>query len=151
MNLDEFRKLFQNQGFAEREIKIGTVIRYMAMDVVPEPKQKMRLIVGFSNDKLLVATLFINTDINPNKFATQELKNLHLSITQNQYAFLKHDSFLDCSELKEVRYEFLADILSSNPTYIIGEISQEDWERIKETIKNAITITPKQKKKFGFV
>ncbi len=80
MNLDEFRKLFQNQGFTEREIKIGTVLRYIARDVVPEPKQKIRLIVGFSDDKLLVATLFVNTEINPNLFPNQELRDLHLEI-----------------------------------------------------------------------
>ncbi len=151
MNFDEFRKLFQNQGFAEREIKIGAVLRYIATDVVPEPKLKMRLIVGFSNDKLLVATIFINTEINPNKFPSQELRDLHLVVTQNQYKFLDYDSFLDCSQFKEVPYEYLANLLTDNPACVIGEIQHSDWEKIRETIKNAPTLTSKEKKKFGFI
>ncbi len=138
MNFDEFRNLFKNTGFAEREIKIGAVLKYWATETNP-PKQKIRIVVGFSNDKVLVATLFINTEINPNVFPTEELRKLHLVFEKSRCEYLDHDSFVDCSQLHE------------NPTVVSGEVANTDLENIKNIIKNAATITPKQKKKFGFL
>ena len=150
MNFDEFRNLFKNTGFAEREIKIGAVLKYWATETNP-PKQKIRIIVGFSNDKVLVATLFINTEINPNVFPTEELRKLHLVFEKTRCEYLDHDSFVDCSQLHEVSYGNLVTILNENPTVVSGEVANTDLENIKNIIKNAPTITPKQKKKFGFL
>lgn len=150
MNFDEFRNLFKNTGFADREIKIGVVLKYWAPETNP-PKQKIRIVVGFSSDKVLVATVFINTDINPNKFPTEELQKLHLTLEKTNYDYLDYDSFVDCSQLHEVSYESLAAILTENPTIVSGEVAEFDLVNIRHTITNATTITPKQKKKFGFV
>jgi hypothetical protein len=150
MNFDEFRNLFKNTGFAEREIKIGVVLKYWATETNP-PKPKIRIVVGFSNDKVLVATLFINTEINPNIFPTEELRKLHLAFEKTRCEYLDHDSFVDCSQLHEVSYDNLVAILNENPTVVSGEVANADLEKIKNIIKNAVTITPKQKKRFGFL
>jgi hypothetical protein len=150
MNLDEFRNLYKNEGFAERQIKIGTVIRYLANETSP-PKWKLRVIIGFTNDNLILATLFINTEVNPNKFPTDELKDLHLLLEQSDYQFLEYDSFLDCSQFFEVSYQEMATLIIDNPTFVIGEISEEHKTHAIEIIRNAPTINLKKKRKFGFL
>lgn len=125
MNLDEFRNLFKKEGFANRQIKVGAVLKYMATETNP-PKIKRRIVVAFSNDKMIVASLFINSEINPNLFSTEELKKLHLPFEKENHEYLDHDSFVDCSQFIEILYQDLADIITENPMAVIGELSNSD-------------------------
>ncbi|ACU05352.1 hypothetical protein Phep_3157 [Pedobacter heparinus DSM 2366] len=82
------------QEFAERNLKIGSVIRVMVNDTNP-PKEKRFILVGQSYDKLIFATIFINSEINPNIFPTQELRDLNLELLADSRSYLSHDSFAE--------------------------------------------------------
>lgn len=69
---DSFPENFRKE-FARRDLKIGSVIRVYVQDTIP-PKEKRFILVGQSYDKLIFATIFINSEINPNVFLTQILK-----------------------------------------------------------------------------
>ena len=86
---DGFKK-----DFAQRNLKIGSVIRLYLGDTNP-PKQKRFILVGQSYDKLLFAAIFINSEINPNIFPTQELKDLNLKLLASERDYLDHDSYAD--------------------------------------------------------
>ena len=72
---DSFPEEFKRR-FAEKNLKVGSVIRALVKDTNP-PKTKRFILLGISADKLAVATLYVNTEINPNIFSTEELRNLH--------------------------------------------------------------------------
>jgi hypothetical protein len=55
------------EDFAERNIQIGSVVKVYVSDTNP-PKEKRLILVGASWDKLHFASVFINTDINPNAY-----------------------------------------------------------------------------------
>ncbi len=72
---DSFPEEYKKR-FAEKNLKVGSVIRALVTDTNP-PKTKRFILIGISADKLAVGTLYLNTEINPNVFSTQELRKLH--------------------------------------------------------------------------
>ncbi|WP_442588894.1 hypothetical protein ACSBL2_22940 [Pedobacter sp. AW31-3R] len=136
------------QEFAQRNLKIGSVIRVYVQDTIP-PKEKRFILVGQSYDKLIFATIFINSEINPNIFPQQELRDLNIELTTKDRAYLDHDSYADCSNIKKRNASWLLDIISIDPARVIGEVSEDDLKTIREKIKSARTISPALKKTFG--
>jgi hypothetical protein len=84
--------------FAEENLKIGAVLKYHVPFTIP-PKTKRIVIVGFDNQKVALASVLINTEINPNKFSTPESRNLHLELDSEGRTYLDHTSFIDCSQI----------------------------------------------------
>lgn len=140
---DQFR-----QEFAQRNLKIGSVIRIMVKDTNP-PKEKRFILVGQSFDKLFFATIFINSEINPNVFPTLELRDLNLELLADGRSYLNHDSFADCSNIYQRNAEWLFNIIGNDPRKVIGEVSEDDLKQIRTKIKSARTIAPAVKKTFG--
>jgi len=134
--------------FAQRNIKIGSVIRIHVKDTNP-PKIKRFILVGQSFDKLIFATIFINTDINPNVFRTQELIDLNLELPAKQRPYLEHDSFADCSSIYNRNADWLLEMIGDDPQNVLGEVSDADLLLIRNKIKSARTIAPSVKKTFG--
>lgn len=144
---DSFPENFR-QEFAQRNLKIGSVIRVYVKDTNP-PKEKRFVLVGQSYDKLIFASIFINSEINPNVFPTQELRDLNLELTAGERPYLSHDSYADCSSIYKRDADWLLTIIGEDPAKIIGEVSGSDLKDIREKIKAARTITPAIKKTFG--
>ena len=140
---DGFKK-----DFAQRNLKIGSVIRLYVGDTNP-PKQKRFILVGQSYDKLLFAAIFINSEINPNIFPTQELKDLNLKLLASERDYLDHDSYADCSNMQKRSADWLLKIIRKDPYRVIGEVSDADMKEIRARIKSARTIAPAVKKTFG--
>jgi len=136
------------KDFAQRNLKIGSVIRVYVKDTDP-PKEKRFILVGQSYDNLLFATIFINSDINPNVFHTQELKDLNFQLLAMERPYIDHDSYADCSNIQKRNTNWLFDIIGEDPTRVIGEVSESDMTEIRARIKSARTITPAIKKTFG--
>lgn len=136
------------EGFAERNIQIGSVIKVYVTDTNP-PKEKRLILVGATWDKLHFATVFINTAINPNIFTTQELIDLNYEIAAEGCDFLDYDCFVDCSKLKSRPVNWLQGILNNEPTRLLGTVLEDDMKEIRERIKSAPTISKNEKKNFG--
>ncbi len=83
------------------------MIRIAVPDTTP-PKIKRLLIVGIEN-KNTIATIFINSEINPLVLNTVELQKLQYELTTINCPFLEHISYADCSKIKDRSY---ADILN---------------------------------------
>lgn len=144
---DSFPENFR-EDFALRNLKIGSVIRVYVQDTIP-PKEKRFILVAASYDKLIFATIFINSEINPNVFPTQDLRDLNLELTAINRAYLDHDSYADCSKITKRNADWLLNIIDDDPSRIIGEVSEPDLKEIRAKIKSARTITPGIKKTFG--
>lgn len=135
-------------GFAQRNVQIGSVIKSFVTDTNP-PKEKRLILVGASFDKLHFATIFLNTDINPNIFNTQELIDLNYEMLAEDREFLDHNSFADCTAIKSRPTSWLHRIVNQDPTRVLGTISDADLQEIRNRIKAAPTITKAAKKNFG--
>lgn len=144
-----FPEDFRNE-FAKRNLKIGAVIRLFVTDTNP-PKQKLLILIGQSFDKLYFATVFINSEINPNVFRTQELKDLNFLLKASEKNYLKHDSFADCSGIAKRPIDWLQQTLTDYPAAVIGQLSAADLREIHTRIKAARTISVAIKKLFGLI
>ena len=109
---DNFPPKFRKE-FSSRNVKIGAVIKTHVTDTTP-PKEKRFVIIAFDAAKILAATLYINSEINPKKFPSKELQELHLLLEEKTYKFIEYDSYLDCSYLHEKELTELKRILEED-------------------------------------
>lgn len=87
----------------------------------------------------------------PNPVRRVEIpKDNHLShypISAKKYDFLSHNSFIDCSEIKEIK----ADRFAYNFDTSCGKIEDYDMNLVIEAIKNSKNMTPKKLKKYNLI
>lgn len=138
-----------NENSFDSILKIGTVLRFYVTDTIP-PKVKRLIITGIDNERVTTATIFINSEINPNIFTSDELKRLQYKLEANKCTFLEHDSYADCSDIRERKFEDLVKLLNKSPQVNLGVLDSKDLAQIRSLIKSAKTISVRIKKKFGF-
>ena len=131
-------------------LKIGSVLRFFMKDTNP-PKDKRAIVVGFNDDKILFAYVLINSEINPNMFPTPRLRDLHLSFEANSRSYLTHDSFVDCSQIKEEDAQAMRTEMTDNVGIHIGDLSETDCKKVIDTLRTSFRIDQKIKKKYGIV
>jgi hypothetical protein len=86
---DDLKDQFANDNF-----KIGAVLKYH-VDSTNPPKYKRLIIIGFDNQKVFLASVFINSEINPNIFKSPQARNQHLELDANNRDYLDKTSFVD--------------------------------------------------------
>jgi len=138
----------ERRRFAADNLTIGTVIKAFVSDTRP-PKEKRLIIMGMSYDKICVAAVYINTELNANIFPTEELRNLNFFIESINRNYIDHDSYVDCSNLHILRKELLQKIIQSDTNRVLGIVSDDDYKVLRDLIKSAKTIKPSLKKTYG--
>lgn len=144
---DHFPKDLQDD-YKERALKVGTVLKLFVNDTTP-PKEKRFIIVGFTEDKFSLASLYINTEVNTNINWSQEQQALQLELSSNSREYLDWTSYVDCSKFNIRETQEIKKAIQSRPEAIIGEVSAKDLELIITTIRHASTINGKYKKRYG--
>jgi hypothetical protein len=100
----------------------GSVFRFYTEKTTP-PKIKRFVILALNNDLAIVGMLYINSQINPNVFPTEELRSYHIPLDAEKCSFLDHDSYLDCSQILELPIDQIKDIhAAESNSYIYREI-----------------------------
>lgn len=151
--MSSFGSLFPNsakEDFSNRAIHPGSVFKIHVTSTMP-PKVKRLVVLAISGDNACVGYLFLNSRINPNVFPTAGLRSLHLPFEAASRDYLDHDSYLDCSDIKDMDLDELKKIISRDPNQHIGELNDTDLKTAKETVKNAPTISKKQKEKYDLI
>lgn len=129
-------------------MKFANVIRVVVQETVP-PKVKYLIIVGVTSDSL--ATVFINSEVKPHHLSSPELQALQFPLNPGTCSFLKHQSFVDCSEIAERDKSAINIILQKEPGRNEGAIPQEIMVKITATLKKAKSIPNALKKKFNLL
>ena len=142
---DRFR-----EDYAERNLEIGCVIRKFVQFTIP-PKEKRFIVVAFTEDKIALAAVLINTSVNENVNYTADLKSLHIPLDHNGRSYLDHASFIDCSELYEESVSILKSALKVDPGCLLGNLSEADLVKTQRLIAQSPSIKPYKKKRFGFI
>lgn len=142
---DDLKDQFANDNF-----KIGAVLKYH-VDSTNPPKYKRLIIIGFDNQKVFLASVFINSEINPNIFRSPQARNQHLELDANNRDYLDKTSFVDCSQIKVEDMATVRDLIATNPSIHIGELSNSDLTDVLDKVRNAINISPREKRRFGLI
>ena len=108
-------------------------------------RNKYFVVLGINDDGSIIGFVLINSHVNAN--LSDELKDLHYPISVSSYPFLKRNSFIDCSRIKEIEKSKFSSLFNINSKK--GEIKEEDLEMIIGAVKSSPSVTPKQLKKFG--
>ena len=113
------------------------------------PHGKFFIIIQTAINRKTLATVFINTDINPRKFPTQELKDLHLKIFAKDYSFLNHDSYIDCSDIIERDFLEIEEYIAEHPRCSKGSLIDSDLKEVMTRLMRSPLISPKIRIKYG--
>ena len=120
------------------ELKIGTVIDIRDPYSFDE-KHKYSIIVGMSGDKFYIGTVFINSIVNARAINSPSLVALQYEVSPAKYKFLRTNSYVDCSDLKDrMQSSLLQEINASGR--ILGTIAKDDLSAIIQLVLNAETI-----------
>ena len=117
-------------------MNIGAVIRLRAEDI-RNPKIKKFIIVGSTNASF--AIIFINSNIQPQNLG--QLQGLQLPLSTDTCPFLDHNSYADCSDVRERDKSQLNNILQKEPGRKEGDIPADVLKKIIEIIKKAKTLS----------
>lgn len=113
------------------------------------PKVKYHIVVGISEERILLGTVRINSSMNVNVYRDQASQYRCIKVKADKYDFLDHDSTIDCNHLLSHNLKDIRTYLSSHPDVILGDITTEDLEDIKLRMIEAPTITEEDKEIFG--
>lgn len=136
------------KNIARSTIKIGDVFRIKMNrqnGIIPkkgdESRNKFFIVLGFDSDGNIYGGVIINSNINQR--VPQSIKDWQMPIKCSKYAFLEHDSFVDCSKLK------CASADKFDTWQYLGFIALEDVRLIIGTIKESPNETPERLAMFG--
>jgi len=136
--------VFNNDNF-DNLLQIGTVV---AIEENGINHPKLNIILDISNGYISVASVFINSGIDPSRISSAESRALQLPITPDECPFLDHDSFVDCSRIHDKSYSEYRNVVINSMSKRKGVISNTLLQTIFEKVRQSTNISPKQKKKF---
>ncbi len=92
MSLGDFFPDSFKEEFAQRNLQIGSVLKLHVKETNP-PKEKRFIVVGKTIDGISLATVYINSEINPFINFSPELQQLHCFFEANGREYLDQDDF----------------------------------------------------------
>ncbi len=148
--LGEFFPESEKVEFVESILTPGHILRFHVSNTKP-PKVKLLLIVGNDNDKLLIAYLYINTNINFNVHHSSKLVDLQYELVADNENKLSYNSFVDCISIHEANRKKLKSLIFEDLEKFRGKISKNDLDNIITKIRESDLIDRMTKKKFGIL
>lgn len=130
------------------EIKIGDVF-YVTMNkangVIPKAgdssRNKFFVVLGFDSEGNVYGGVIFNSYININ--LPPFVRNMQHLISGNNYKFLSHDSYIDCSSIKIIKKNKLL------KSVYHGALTGDDIEMVIQKIKGNHRISRFELKRFG--
>ncbi|WP_215236053.1 hypothetical protein [Dyadobacter linearis] len=115
------------------------------------PKIKRLVVVGETEDKLTVVSVFFNTKLNEKVNWNLDFKSQQIEFTPEGRDYLDHKCLIDCSKLRPILRDEINEAIKARPGIIIGKLSDEDFSLVRTQIIHSTTIKGKLKKKYGFL
>ena len=100
MSLGDFFPDNLKDDFAKRNIDLGNALLIRIPDFTIT-YDKYIIVVAKDDNEISIAYVVINSEVNLNVAYNSYLKSLHLKIDKKSHPFLKKDSFVNCSRLRE--------------------------------------------------
>ena len=129
-------------------LRIGSVLRMHVLDTTP-PKIKRLIVVGMDPESIMLVTVFINSEINPSIISSTKLQELQYPLESQSLPFLDHNSYADCSKVREREYAAMLEALTQDPSIHLEHLPEDHLRAIRKTISKSKTISLRIKKKYG--
>jgi hypothetical protein len=104
---------------------------------------KWIVVVGKSDCGNYLGCSAVNTNPSP--------KNEHVVITQTSYPFLDYDSHMNCTGLVDMDINYLREEINRDPGIIVGSITNEEYSRLVQTLRNSRIMTTEQKIRYNLI
>lgn len=143
LSLDMLKKL------ADASIEKGNVYR-IEMDESngvtqknPEDASRYKyfIVLGFDNAGNVYGGVIMNSEIN--KFMPSAIVQLQIPVQRVHYPFLKHDSYVNCADIKEVN------ISKFSEWQYLGKVGSVDFDIICEAVRKSPVMTKANLQRFG--
>lgn len=106
-------------------------------------RRKYYVVLGFSEDCVLVGGVVFNSHIN---FRLPEtIRMYHYPVKHDSYSFLTHDSFIDCASFIPASFGKL------NSGNVVGRLIHEDLVMVINSVKECPVIPYGVKKYYGLL
>lgn len=135
---------------ADDSIQMGCVIRCFITQTKP-PKEKRFIVLGKDTDNNYIGIVLINSNLNFKVMNNQELWNLQYPIKGKDNDYLEWDSFVDCSQLIKLEYEYVKNKIIEKPNAVLGNVKKTDLDIIITLIKSSSNISPVELKNIGLL
>lgn len=112
-------------------------------------KEKWHLVVGVSDDRVMLASLRLNSEVNGNVFRTDEDKAMNYKLRRKKNTFLGHTSHVNCKVLIEKQLSLFQDHIDNNPDEMKGFVHRNDFDAISGIMATSDLITGKQVRKYN--
>ena len=109
--------------------------------------KKFFVIIGENKEKL-IGFFFINSDIcrsvrnKPHQFEMQ------MPIKREDYNFLNHTSFVAADKINTIRKDKVASDIVNGVTKIMGELTEDDLDRLLDVLRNSMLFSKIEKESF---
>jgi hypothetical protein len=134
-----------------RTIEIGQIYKIKANernDITPKAGMAFRpkyfVVVGFDHQGNVYGGVVFDSEINRD-FISPDFEDFFLPISCSKYAFMEHDSYIDCRKMKPSTLETLLD------GHFCGNILQEDFSNILKLLKMSPRETFVRLRTFGII
>lgn len=114
-------------------------------------KDKFIVILGVDSSNLIVGSLYINSEINPNVIRTEEQKSLQFKIKSSDYPFLKHNSYIDTAAIQKREQGGLVEVLFKKNGRLRGQIDRNDFDNLRSIMSLSRIISTADKRDFGII
>ncbi len=114
-------------------------------------KNKFIVILGIGPNKIMVGTLFVNSEINYNVIRTLDQQQLQFKIKSSDYEFLDHDSYINASLIHKRDFDALLNIIIVKKGRWMGRIIEKDFDNIRSIMAVSPEITTIEKREFGLI
>jgi hypothetical protein len=117
-------------------IQLGCVIEVFAAHITP-PKKKYFVVCCLDAPLL---GFFVNSAIREYVARRPRLKAAQVPLLKAEHAFLRHDSWLDCSDIHTFTIEFLEREVRTNPPALLGQLSANARAAMLTAVGNGYTL-----------
>lgn len=125
------------------DILPGSILYLHCPFTIPNPKNKYVLLLKLNRPSLIFV---INSDINRFIQSRPELYALQMRLPASAYTFFDHDSFVNCSEVKDNFLDSeIVEQLTQDPRRNKGILGNRDIGEVKRMINLARTISQRHK------
>ena len=108
---------------------------------------KFFVVIG-QNDNEIYGAFFINSNVRNYLYSKPKLLELQVGLGSDNYPFLTHNSYLDCSQIIKIAKTDLEDDINSKIASFRGTLFEDDLEQVMELIRASDVFTPKDKEFF---
>lgn len=92
--------------------------------------EKFLIVAGVAEDRILVCSVMINSEINPYIQCRPRMLSCQVSLKASDYSFLSHDSYANCAQPIRAKFE----VFMSGERRYCGILNEADLTQVRQSI-----------------